>query len=138
MEFIRCYGCMGELSAPGARCPRCGYDNTNDPYRQPSHVLPCGTVLAGHYLVGRVIGQGGFGITYMAWNLALEQRVCVKEYFPAGAAVRSQEQNGLVVWGSGDAAEKLRQRRESFVKEARKAVRLSDLNSIVKVWDVFY
>ena len=138
MEINLCYACMGELNTPGGVCPHCGFDNAAGAAAQPKHALPCGTVLAGHYLVGRVIGQGGFGITYMAWNLALEQRVCVKEYFPAGAAVRSQEQNGLVVWGSGDAAEKLRQRRESFVKEARKAVRLSDLNSIVKVWDVFY
>ena len=138
MEFNRCYACMGELNTVGGVCPHCGFDNTAGAAAQPEHALPCGAVLAGHYLVGRVIGQGGFGITYMAWNLALEQRVCIKEYFPAGAAVRSQNRDGIVLWGSGEAAEKLKQRRESFVREARKAARLSDLNSIVKVWDVFY
>ena len=138
MEFNRCYACMGELNTADGVCAHCGFDNAAAASAQPEHALPCGAVLAGHYLVGHVIGQGGFGITYMAWNLALEQRVCIKEYFPAGAAVRSKDQNGLVLWGGGEAAEQLRQRRESFVKEARKAVRLSDLNSIVKVWDVFY
>lgn len=138
MEFNRCYACMGELNTPGGVCPHCGFNNTAGAAAQPEHALPCGAVLAGHYLVGRVIGQGGFGITYMAWNLALEQRVCIKEYFPAGAAVRSQSRDGVVLWGSGEAAEKLKLRRESFVREARKAARLSDLDSIVKVWDVFY
>ncbi len=138
MEFNRCYACMEKLNSPGGTCGSCGYDNTAGPAGQPAHALPCGTVLAGHYLTGCVIGQGGFGITYMAWNLALETPVCIKEYFPAGAAVRSLNRNGLVLWGSGENAEQLKTRRESFVKEARKAARLSDLGSIVKVWDVFY
>ncbi len=138
MEFNRCYACMRKLNSPGGTCGSCGYDNTAGPAQQPAHALPCGTVLAGHYLTGCVIGQGGFGITYMAWNLALETPVCIKEYFPAGAAVRSLNRNGLVLWGSGESAEQLKTRRESFVKEARKAARLSDLSSIVKVWDVFY
>jgi serine/threonine protein kinase len=138
MELARCYACMGKLNTPGGVCPQCGFDNSAGLHTQPGHALPCGTVLAGHYLVGRVIGQGGFGITYIAWNLSLDIPVCIKEYFPAGAAVRSPGQNGFVLWGSGESAEALKRRRESFVKEARKAAKLSDLSSIVKVWDVFY
>ena len=138
MEFKRCYGCMGELNRSGSVCPDCGYDNAAEPQKQPRHALSCGTILAGHYVVGRVLGQGGFGITYIGWNLALEQRVCIKEYFPSGAAVRSTADNQLVLWGSGEHAEQLKSRRESFVKEARKLAKLSDLAAVVKVWDVFY
>ena len=138
MEFKRCYRCMEALDAPGAVCRKCRYDNTRDPASQPGHALPCGTVLAGRYMVGRVLGQGGFGITYIGWNLSLEMPVCIKEYFPAGAALRNTAQSGNVLWSGGESAEELKHGRESFVKEARKAVKLSDLSSVVKVWDVFY
>ncbi len=138
MEFKRCYGCMRELDVPGAVCPKCGFDNTNDPSRQPNHALTCGTVLGGRYVLGRVLGQGGFGISYIGWNLTMEIPVCLKEYFPDGAAMRSATQSRLVFWGASENAQNLKQSRESFVKEARKAVKLRDLNHVVKVWDVFY
>ena len=136
MEFKRCYGCMRKLDSPGGVCAHCGYDNTADPAGQPNHALPCGTILNGRYVVGKVLGQGGFGITYIGYNLSLEIPVCIKEYFPSGA-MRSSRENRSVYWSSGD-AELLLRGRESFITEARKAVRLNDLDSIVKVWDVFY
>lgn len=138
MEFMRCYGCMEELTDPGAVCPRCGFDNTAGPGQQPNHVLPCGTVLNGQYIVGRSIGQGGFGITYIGLDLHLQTRVCIKEYYPEGAAMRSARQSSLVLWGSSENAQTLRQGRENFVKEARRAVRLRDLRHVVSVWGVFY
>ena len=141
MDFTRCYGCMQELSAPGAVCPHCGYDNTNDPKnpeKQPSHVLPCGTVLNGKYITGRSLGQGGFGITYIGFDLSLEQPVCIKEYFPEGVAMRSATQSGIVLWSADAFAQSLKDGQESFVKEAQKAVMLHRLNHVVAVWDVFF
>ena len=129
---------MGELNKPGEVCQRCGYDNTAGPKTQPGYALPCGAILNGRYVVGKMLGQGGFGISYIAYNLALEMPVCIKEYFPAGAAMRSTAQSGMVLWSGGENAEELKRGRESFVKEARKAVKLMDLPSLVKVWDVFY
>ena len=138
MQFKRCYGCMAELDAPGQVCPACGYDNTNDPAKQPSHVLPCGTVLNGRYIIGKTLGQGGFGITYLGYNLALELPVCIKEYFPEGAAMRSGLQSSKVYWGTSESAQNQMNSRDSFVREARKAVKLRELSAVVKVWDVFY
>ena len=138
MELKRCYGCMRELSAPGAVCPHCGFDNTKDPASQPSHVLPCGTVLNGQYLVGRTLGQGGFGITYIGYDLNLEIPVCIKEYYPEGSASRVAGQSSGVYWGTSDYAQTLRDSRTSFVREARKAVKLRDLNHVVTVWGVFF
>ena len=138
MEFKRCYSCMHTLENPGAVCPRCGYDNTKAPAAQPDYILPCGTVLNGRYVIGKMLGQGGFGISYIAYNLALDTPVCIKEYFPAGAAMRSSSSSRQVLWSGSETAEELKQGRESFVKEARKAVKLRDLNHVVKVWDVFY
>ncbi len=138
MDFNRCYGCMETLAKPGSVCPHCGYDNAKADRLQPGHALACGTLLAGHYVVGRLLGEGGFGLTYIAWNLSLDIPVCIKEYFPAGAAMRETSQTLSVRWSTGGDAEELRRGRESFVREARKAVRLMDLPSVVKVWDVFY
>lgn len=138
MEIKRCYSCMQALDTPGAICPYCGFDNTKGPAAQPDYTLPCGTVLDGRYLVGKMLGQGGFGISYIAYNLALDFPVCIKEYFPSGGAMRSTSHNCHVLWSGSSSSEQLRDGRESFVREARKAVKLRDLSHVVKVWDVFY
>ena len=61
MEQRRCAGCMAVTSGP--YCQHCGRPAEMD--NEP-HQLPVGTVLRGQYMVGRVLGQGGFGITYLA------------------------------------------------------------------------
>ncbi|MBR6711157.1 MAG: serine/threonine protein kinase, partial [Selenomonadaceae bacterium] len=138
MDFTRCFSCMGELDRPGGRCPHCGYDNATAAKTQSSHALPCGTLLHGRYVVGKMLGQGGFGVTYIGWDLAMSQRICVKEYFPAGAAMRDAAKSATVTWSGGESAEELKRGRESFIREARKAVKLRKLNAVVQVWDVFY
>ena len=70
-----CPSCMYPVGA-GARCPRCGADTGAE---NLSHQLPVGTLLAGRYLIGRVIGQGGFGITYVGRDMTLGMKVAVKE-----------------------------------------------------------
>ena len=65
-ELNKCLGCM-ELFQ-GNPCSRCGFDS-----RRPSrmeYALPLNAILAWKYLVGRILGQGGFGITYLGWGLA--------------------------------------------------------------------
>ena len=50
--------------------------------------LPDGTELVGDYRIKRVLGAGGFGITYLADEMALARLVTIKEYFPADFAAR--------------------------------------------------
>ena len=50
--------------------------------------LPEGTRL-GEFELIRVIGEGGFGIVYLAWDHSLERRVALKEYMPATLASRA-------------------------------------------------
>lgn len=73
-------GCMTELQWPGMPCPKCGFDIRK--YQKPKNSLPPYEILNGKYLLGRVLGIGGFGITYIAWDFYQAKRVCVKEYFP--------------------------------------------------------
>lgn len=138
MDFPRCFACMEALPDPPDICPHCGRQNRETAKAQPPHALPCGSMLHGRYGIGRVLGQGGFGISYLGWDLAMETKVCIKEYFPDGAAMRNSTQSAAVFWGSSANAKSLLQGRESFVKEARKAVRLRDVPSVVSVWDVFF
>ena len=77
--MTRCNRCMGAMGYSPI-CPRCGYDNRsvqNIPY-----ALRPGTLLNGKYVVGNVLGQGGFGITYIGFDLNLERKVAIKEYYP--------------------------------------------------------
>jgi len=63
-----CYGCM-EIKGTQKTCANCGYQQDSGP--ESSHHLPPGTILANKYLVGKVLGQGGFGITYVAYDFTL-------------------------------------------------------------------
>lgn len=135
MANRRCHKCMSELTGTSPICPHCGYDN--DHPDQIPQALPCGTMLHGRYLIGKMLGQGGFGITYIGFDYALEIPVCIKEYYPAGGAMRGYDGN-KVYWSSNSMGSTLKQGRETSVKEARKAVKVRDLSSVVNVWDVFY
>ena len=72
---------------PGV-CPYCGYDDTEE---QPFLALPPGTILNGRYMAGKVLGVGGFGITYLGYDLTLEIKVAIKEYMPSGMATRYKD-----------------------------------------------
>ena len=72
---------------PGESCPNCGL--TAGSYVPSPHHLPPGTVLLDRYLVGRVLGEGGFGITYIGCDLRLELKIAIKEYYPVDRATRN-------------------------------------------------
>ncbi len=136
MEITRCTKCMRELAEGERICPSCGYEQGSD--RQPGIALKRNTILRGRYLIGNVIGQGGFGITYVGWDLTLEMKVAVKEYFPSGSATRTDSSSNEIEWESinGDSRERS-EGMERFLKEARRMARLDDVPSIVRVRDAF-
>lgn len=128
-----CYGCMSYKTQEPI-CEHCGFDE-----RQLNlvHQLPIGTVLKNQYVIGRVLGQGGFGITYMGWDRILKTRVAIKEYFPSGIIHRNVR-NGLSVYfydGNNEAA--FVKHRERFLKEAQTLAQLSSIPEIVQVKNFF-
>jgi hypothetical protein len=86
----------------------------------PNFALPAGTTING-YRIQRVLGSGGFGITYLATDL-LSQRFAIKEYFPRQLAVR---QNQQVVAASAEDVAMFNDGRERFLREAKALVLLS-------------
>lgn len=136
MEINRCMGCMSELNTTGRYCPVCGFDNQN--IEQPSYALRCYSILHGRYLIGRVLGRGGFGITYIGLDLTLNIKVAIKEYYPMGEATREQGTSSALRWNLSQAGMTQRQKGyDSFLKEARKMAKIDQIPSIVRVRDTF-
>lgn len=127
MKF--CNRCMERLEEEFV-CTRCGYDLRE--HQDIVHALRPGTVLYGKYVVGNVLGQGGFGITYIGYDLALEVKVAIKEYYVTGIASRIDTVSQEVYWTSDPS------NMSHFITEARRMARLEDMPEIAKVRDVFY
>ena len=80
MAQIRCYGCMKTYSDEYDICPHCGYVNGTP--TEEAYFLQPGVLLNDRYTVGKSIGHGGFGVTYIAWDNLFEKTVAIKEYLP--------------------------------------------------------
>lgn len=132
MALRRCYGCMNLIEE--TVCPHCGYsaDQTND-----QNHLPAGTVLRGQYLVGKVLGHGGFGITYIGWDLYLEMVVAIKEFYPASVVNRDTRETLYVRVNTADGAAHYEQSRERFLREAQTLAKLQNVPEIVGVQGFF-
>jgi serine/threonine protein kinase len=90
--------------------------------------LPSGTVLVGDYRIERVLGAGGFGVTYLAEELALARAVTIKEYFPSDIALRA---DGVeVVPRSQDAAGDYTWGLERFIEEAQTLAKFNHTNIV--------
>lgn len=127
-----CSRCMRRMEADGS-CPHCGYDGMQE--RNPS-ALEEGTLLNDKYQLGAVIGQGGFGITYAAWDENLDRPVAVKEYFPAGFVTRNTDVSDEVVCLEKYQAAFL-EGRLRFERESHLLAALQEIPNVVKVLDYF-
>lgn len=135
-----CYGCMKKIS--GDVCP-CGW-NYNYSREESITLLPPGTVLGnGKYRIGRKIGQGGFGITYLGVQQdRLGIRVAIKEYFPRKLVHRNISVSGEVFpnnppgMSEADAADissRFESGKQQFIEEAQRLAGFNELPSIVSV-----
>lgn len=134
MKVNRCSKCMEEIH--GYPCPRCKFDIAS--FQPKSYALAPNTILHGRYLLGVPLGQGGFGITYIAWDLEEKKKVAVKELYPSGHASRYSTGGTDVIW-SGDRESKLLMvdGPAVFRKEAAKMQKLKDVPQVVQVCEVF-
>ena len=82
-----CFSCFQHTGGLNP-CPHCGADAAHIQV-SPQHIAP-GTVLNQNYLIGKALGQGGFGITYIGWDLNAWRIVAVKEYYPSGLVTRER------------------------------------------------
>lgn len=132
MDTTRCPGCMKEISQP--LCPHCGWSAYD---QNAPHQLPVGTILNDKYIIGKVLGQGGFGITYLGWDKYLEQPVAIKEYYPSGSVMRESVISTMVASYGGALAARYQRNKERFLQEAQILARFNEEKEIVHVSSMF-
>jgi serine/threonine-protein kinase len=99
------------------------------------HLQPKTTLQGGKYRIERVLGQGGFGITYLGYNTETENIVAIKEFFMRGVSLRENDESTVSI-SVPDNRDCFFEQKEKFKKEA---TRIRKLNNpyIVKVHDLF-
>ena len=115
MDTKYCYGCMKQLKENEV-CS-CGFDI--EKYNaEPYQLLP-GTELKARYIVGTVIGEGGFGITYVGYDNFFDRKVAVKEFYMTGYVTRTNTSSLQVITYSGDKKEIFVNNLEKFLSEGK-------------------
>ncbi|CAK0768891.1 eukaryotic-like serine/threonine-protein kinase [Gammaproteobacteria bacterium] len=128
----KCTYCLEPLG-PSQACSRCKgpkVDETSSLY------LPPGTVLEGRYSLARVLGYGGFGVTYLAWDEVLQLKVAIKEYLPREWSTRVVGKTAVTAF-TGNAREEFRYGLDKFLEEARGLARFQSHPNIVAVQNFF-
>jgi serine/threonine protein kinase len=128
-----CMGCMSE-KGEAETCPICGLKEGEVP--ESPLFLPVRTILNGRYLIGRVLGYGGFGITYLALDLNLRIKLALKEYLPQNLATRAPGNTTVSVY-SGEARDNFTFGLDRFLDEARTLALFNNHPCIVSVTDFF-
>ena len=105
---------------------------TNQPIQQ---LQPGALLQAGKYRIEKMLGQGGFGITYLATQELLDRRVAIKEFFMRDFCSRGQD-TASVTLGTASNREFMERYRAKFLKEAKVIARLDHPN-IVRIHDIF-
>lgn len=139
-----CMGCM-EAFPKGkdkrSTCPLCGF--SLESYDRAPRCLRLGSILKERYLIGRVLGEGSFGITYIGRDMLLDQIVAIKEYFPINHVSRdmleeeSDTGNTVYVY-AGDEDESYKNGLEKFYNEAKILAKFHGIAGVVFVINFFY
>lgn len=131
-----CPGCMKEVENRDSleTCPICGYQFRG--HRTEPHQLQPFSILAGKYLVGKVIGEGGFGISYLGFDLNLDLTVAIKEFYPNGFVTRESNHTQVSLFAGKNQSD-VNKWRDGFINEAKNLAKFSNLNGIVEVRDFF-
>ncbi len=134
MQTDFCPNCFAPGFVNGC-CAKCGYQ-TRFEGKVYQRALPPGTVLQQRYYLGRTLGEGGFGITYKAFDYAKQAICCVKEYAPNEICRRSEHGRMLEVL-SEQVELPYRAGLKRFFDETRILSRLENIPSVVDITDVF-
>ncbi|MBC8557461.1 protein kinase domain-containing protein [Jutongia hominis] len=130
-----CYSCMQPIDdKENTTCPHCG-----EPLQlscDTTKFLKPRTVLQNKFVVGKVLGAGGFGITYIGWNQVLQCRVAIKEYYPRMLSKRSQD-GATVTLTDTTKQQRFRLGLHQFLEEAKSIANLQDVKGVIKIFNFF-
>lgn len=130
--------------AAGKRCMSCMHGTIvngicNSCHRKekapPPNALPVESILHGRYCMGNVLGQGGFGITYAAWDRKENRRVAVKELYPSGDVSREADRCTVQIRKGQETY--FAKVYNCFEQEAKMLMRLQGLEGVVSLYHIF-
>ena len=130
MIYSYCPNCFCETN--NSLCANCGYDQTKA--KKYNTALPPNYILNARYLIGKVLGKGGFGVTYLAKDLAEDRIVAIKECMPESYVQRLSDYSLLP---SENDATGFNQCKNNFRDEISVMLRLTGNDFVVDVYDYF-
>ena len=125
-----CMGCMSSLNDDSV-CSVCGFDSSK--YDEPN-ALGLRTMLAGRYLVGKVIGTTGEGFTYLSFDTVTEAVVKITEYFPTGLCTRNADASVAI---NGETSYVYNEGIMKFIELHKALAGLSELSAVYRIIDIF-
>lgn len=128
-----CLYCFGDLDSERV-CSACGKKADDTP--NAPHQLGKRSLLRKRYLIDRAIGEGGFGITYSAWDITTGKHVAIKEYYPSGYVSRDPRSSQIIINSKQNHAATNRGLKR-FIDEAQHLSSVNNLEGIVSVYDFF-
>lgn len=129
----RCIFCMEEMEEGQERCPSCGKIAWEYEWKK-RYLLPR-TILKDKYFLGVVLGSGNFGITYLAYDMVLDTKIAIKEFFPRQMVKRSKDARTIETLEEAD--EGFQKELAAFKKEAEVIFGSFDVMGICSVKDYF-
>ncbi len=134
MRYQYCPNCLQAMEDNMNICSGCGFDVHS--YEEKEHLIkPC-SKLRDRYVIGKVIGEGGFGVTYKGWDTILQTYVAIKEYFPQFLSHRTAGSTEIVPTTAQ--AETYQKGLKRYLEEAQNLSKFYQLSGIVSVKDFFY
>lgn len=128
-----CPGCLRDTEFENGVCTKCGFD-MNGYTVMPHHLVP-DTLVKQRYKIGRVLGEGGFGITYIGIDTVLNLKVAIKEFYMSGYVNRNHDASPNVFATLGTHRDTFEKNREKFLNEARVLAQFYGEAGIVGVRD---
>lgn len=128
-----CYNCMNN-KGDHTICPYCHVDTVPQPL---AHHLAPGTVVGSRYTIGKALGEGGFGITYIGSDNKLDMPVAIKEFYFHGYSQRNTGTSQVFPIMTGNNAAMYENGKKRFLAEAKNIARFRSEQGIVNVTDFF-
>lgn len=135
LRFDNCPSCFGPLDGKSV-CVKCGYCYSTDK-KQPKGVIEPFSVLNDRYMVGKVLGRGGFGITYIAKDIYKNTFCAIKEYMPTEYSQRDSGTDSIYPLTDKKSQYVFAHGREKFVEEAKTLYQLQNNPIVVDIIDYF-
>ncbi len=132
-EYQTCPNCfLGEMKL--GKCKTCGHETISEKTNRLR--IPQFSKLNGRYMVGRILGSGGFGITYKAYDTYNRSYCAIKEFVPLGLVTRDMQGMEIYVTSSQN-EEEFEHGKRRFMDEAEVLKELSALPEVVQITDYF-